>query len=140
MKPAVTVADCAWNLGSSMQNLLARELEQAGRGNKTRQENLAKANLRAEPHLKFVLPLKPLLDQARNGPICLLKVIEGRTKRGSEPIAFAPDPARGIENASLIPQNSSHFPRMGRPLAALAIQARRAEFTPGSCHLYAHAV
>jgi hypothetical protein len=79
------------------------ELETARRMSKLETaRRLAKAHFQVEPHLKFVFVLKPLHDQDPKDPIRLLEVVEGTIERGFEPIAFSPDPARGIDYPSVI--------------------------------------
>ena len=57
---------------------------------------LARAHFRVEPHLKWVFVLNPIHDQDPRDPIRLLEVVEGTLENGFEPVAFAPDPAHGI--------------------------------------------
>jgi hypothetical protein len=74
------------------------ELETARRTSKLETaKRLANAHFQVEPHLKFVCVLKPLHEQDPKDPIRLLEVVEGTIERGFEPIAFAADPARGID-------------------------------------------
>jgi len=65
-------------------------------------KRLAKAHFQVEPHLQYVFLLRPLDDQDPKDPIRLLEVVEGTIERGFEPVAFAPDPARGIDYPSLV--------------------------------------
>lgn len=58
---------------------------------------LGKAHFQVEPNLKFVFILKPISDKDPREPIRLLEVVEGTLERGFEAVAFAPDPARGID-------------------------------------------
>lgn len=58
---------------------------------------IGRAHFEVEPHLKFVFILKPVHEQDASEPIRLLEVVEGTLERGFEAIAFAPDPAHGID-------------------------------------------
>ena len=65
-------------------------------------EVLAKSHYAVEPNLRRVFELDPVDENTSDGPVALLEVVEGTIERGIEPIAFAADPARGIEFPSVI--------------------------------------
>lgn len=65
-------------------------------------KRLAKAHSEVEPNLKHAYLIESGNEQDPNEPIKLLEVVEGTIERGIEPIAFTPDPGRGIPYASLI--------------------------------------
>ncbi len=65
-------------------------------------QNLAKAHFKVEPNLKKVFLLEPICEHDPKEPIKLLEVVEGTIERGIEAIAFAADPANGIEYPSMI--------------------------------------
>jgi hypothetical protein len=65
-------------------------------------KKLARAHYAIEPNLKQIFLLEPIKEHDRTEPIKLLEVVEGTIERGIEPIAFAPDPIRGIEYPSFI--------------------------------------
>lgn len=58
-------------------------------------KKLAEAHFKVDSDLKHVYLLEPLNETDEDDPIKLLEVVEGTIERG-EPIAFAPDPGRGI--------------------------------------------
>jgi hypothetical protein len=59
--------------------------------------NLARAHFQAEPHLECVAILEPLREEDPREPIRLVEVVDGTIERGIEPIAFPPNPARGLD-------------------------------------------
>jgi hypothetical protein len=63
---------------------------------------LAEAHFQVEPCLKDVFVLEPFHDHDPRDPIRLLEVVEGTIERGFEPVAFAPDPAHGIDYPSWV--------------------------------------
>lgn len=65
-------------------------------------KKLAKAHFRVDSDLKHVYLLEPLKENDQNEPIKLLEIVEGTLEVGVEPIAFAPDPSRGIDYSSMI--------------------------------------
>ena len=65
-------------------------------------KKMAKAHYAVEPNLRQIFLLEPLNEQDPNEPIKLLEVVDGTFERGIEPIAFTPDPGRGIAYPSLI--------------------------------------
>ena len=65
-------------------------------------ESLAKGHFEVEPNLKQIFLLEPIDEQDTNEPIKLLEIVEGTIERGIEPIAFAADPAHGIDYPSMI--------------------------------------
>lgn len=73
--------------------------------NRTKMEvakKLAKSHFETDSDMKHVFLLEPLGEGDREEPIKLLEVVEGTLERGIEPVAFAPDPARGVEYPVLI--------------------------------------
>lgn len=65
-------------------------------------KKLAKTHFQTDSDMKHVFILEPLSEGDREEPIKLLEVVEGTLERGIEPVAFAPDPARGVEYPVLI--------------------------------------
>ena len=65
-------------------------------------ESLAIGHFEVEPNLKRIFLLEPIDEQDINEPIKLLEIVEGTIERGIEPIAFAADPAHGIDYPSMI--------------------------------------
>ena len=65
-------------------------------------ESLAKGHFEVEPNLKRIFLLEPVDEPNPNEPIKLLEIVEGTIERGIEPIAFAADPAHGINYPSMI--------------------------------------
>ena len=65
-------------------------------------KKLAKAHFNVDSDVKQIYLLEPLNEKDEKDPIKLLEVVQGTLEVGVEPIAFAADPARGIEYPSLI--------------------------------------
>ncbi len=63
---------------------------------------LARNHLRVEPNLQRVFLLDSVEPTSDRGPIALLEIVDGTIERGVEPVAFAPDPARGVRYPSVI--------------------------------------
>jgi hypothetical protein len=82
---------------------------------------LAEAHFRVEPNLKRVILLTSPNEDDPREPIKLLEIVEGTLAEDIMPVAFAPDPAHGVDFPSFVVEIS---PRAFRELGGEFIEFR----------------